>query len=78
MSIICRVHVPSAFSLSNEESVPSGLKDPVNGAVPAVIEPEASSSNTVSVKLSPLLPRLSTRSTVVASGLISRISTSPS
>ncbi len=77
VSVIRNVQVPAAFLPSKAVSTCSGRNDPVNGGVPAVIEIAASSSKTVLMKLSPPPPRLSTSRTVVASGPISRISTSP-
>src|SRR5579883_1546049 len=71
------IHVPAAFRMSTVwpsrlASVPVGLKVPVNGAVPVVIEFSAASSRVVLTKLAPLVPpTLENKGTCVPSGAIS-------
>ena len=67
-----------AFCPSTAESNPSGLNDPVNGAVPAVIDVAASSSSVVLVKFCPLPPSSVKSSTRVPIGLIRNTSRSAS
>jgi hypothetical protein len=62
--------VPAAILVLKADRGVSGLKEPVKGAVPALIAVAAESSNTVFVKLSPPEPRRLDRMTSVLSGPI--------
>ena len=87
LSLIFRVHVPFAAELLRAESGVSGLNDPANGAVPALMAVAAASSKTVKVpvqsvaplpKLSPELPRRLDKATGVPFGATTVMARSPS
>src|SRR3954451_10630644 len=70
LSTTLSFHVPCSCSPSKADSGWAGRNVPVNGAAPELIAVAASSSKTVVVRLSPLLPlRLNSR-TVVPAGEI--------
>ena len=67
-SVICNIQVPAKGRPLKLLNSPSGWKDPVNGAVAAVIGRAASSSKTVLTKSSPAPPTPLNNSTAVPSG----------
>ena len=68
--------MPLGSSPSKADSNPSGLKLPLKGAKPAVIDVAASSSKMVLLKLSQLLPTSVNSSISVPDGLIRNTSKS--